>query len=175
QVAASFRRAASTADRRAGARMALLRESLLMMRLVKSNNMELFNQSRVERQLTEYANARRRRARGVSLCRPGGWVLGALSGGVLLYVAGLIVLNSGLGAANVVVLAATLVACFWPYRDWRAHRRQLRRGQESAVLVYEFLDRPREVGQVVGAEFLSGISKAIEFRDVSLPEPTTGH
>jgi ATP-binding cassette subfamily B protein len=41
-------------------------------------------------------------------------------------------------------------------------------------LVYEFLDRPREVGQVVGAEFLSGVSKAVEFRHVSLREPHTG-
>src|SRR5207249_1623174 len=61
QIAAWHRHTGRIADRRATAQMALLRESLLMMRLVKSMVMEVFNQSRVERQLSEYATARRRR------------------------------------------------------------------------------------------------------------------
>jgi ABC-type multidrug transport system fused ATPase/permease subunit len=174
QIAANLRRAARSADRRSAARMSLLQESLMIMRLVKSNVMELFNQSRVERQLTDYADARLRRARGESMFRPLLWFLGTLSATVLLYVAGLIVLSAGLGAANVFVLAATLVAGYWPLREWLASRRRVRRGQESAVLVYEFLDRPREVGQVVGAEFLPGIAKGIEFRAVGLRDPASG-
>ncbi|HEY1376232.1 MAG TPA: ABC transporter transmembrane domain-containing protein, partial [Gemmataceae bacterium] len=118
QIAANLRRAARAADRRASARMALLQESLMMMRLVKSNVMELFNQSRVERQLTDYAAARLRRARGEALFRPLLWFLGTLSCVVLLYVAGLIVLSAGLGTANVIVLAATLVAAYWPLMAW---------------------------------------------------------
>jgi ATP-binding cassette, subfamily B, bacterial len=174
QMAASFRAAARAAERRAGARMALLQESLLIMRLVKSHVMELFNQSRVERQLTEYANARLRRARGIALKRPLLWFLGTVSAAVLLYVAGLIVLSAGLGTANVIVLATTLVSAYWPIQTWLADRRLVRRGREAAVAVYEFLDRPREVGQVVGAEFLSGITRGVEFRNVSLREPATG-
>jgi ABC-type multidrug transport system fused ATPase/permease subunit len=174
QIASNLRRAARAADRRAAARMTLLQESLMIMRLVKSNVMEMFNQSRVERQLSDYAAARLRRSRGEAMFLPLLWFLGALTGALLLYVAGLIVLNAGLGTANVIVLAATLVAAYWPLRDWLRRRQRVRRGQESAVLVYEFLDRPREVGQVVGAEFLPGIGKGIELRAVGLREPSTG-
>lgn len=174
QIAANLRRAARAADRRAAARMSLLQESLMIMRLVKSNVMEMFNQSRVERQLTDYAAARLRRARGEAVFRPLLWFLGTLSAAVLLYVAGLIVLNAGLGTANIIVLAATLVAAYWPLRDWLRLRRRVRRGLESAVMVYEFLDRPREVGQVVGAEFLPGIGKGVEFREVGLRDSATG-
>jgi ATP-binding cassette subfamily B protein len=174
QMAASSRRSARTAERRAVARMALLQESLRIMRLVKSNGMEVFNQARVERQLSEYGDARLRRARGDALIRPLLWLLGTASAAVLLYVAGLIVLSAGLGTANVFVLAATLVSGYWPVQSWLRHRRQVRRGQEAAVAVYEFLDRPREIGQVVGAEFLPAVAKGIEYRDVSLREPGTG-
>jgi ATP-binding cassette, subfamily B, bacterial len=174
QIAANLRRAARAADRRASARMTLLQESLMIMRLVKSNVMEMFNQSRVERQLSDYAAARLRRARGEAVFRPLLWFLGTLSAAVLLYVAGLIVLNGGLGTASVIVLAATLVTAYWPLRDWFRRRQRVRRGHESAVLVYEFLDRPREVGQVVGAEFLPAIAKGAEFRAVGLRDAGTG-
>jgi ATP-binding cassette subfamily B protein len=174
QIADNLRRSARAADRRAAARMALLQESLMIMRLVKGNVMELFNQSRVERQLTDYADARLRRGRGEALFGPLLWFLGALAAVVLLYVAGLIVLSAGLGTANVIALAATLVAAYWPMRDWVRSRRRARRGQESAVLIYEFLDRPREIGQVVGAEFLPAIGKGVEFRSVGLRDPASG-
>jgi ABC-type multidrug transport system fused ATPase/permease subunit len=174
QIATNLRQAGRSADRRAAARMALLQESLMIMRLVKSNVMELFNQSRVERQLSDYAAARLRRARGEALFRPLLWFLGTLSAAVLLYVSGMIVLSAGLGTANVNVLAATLTAAYWPLRDWLNSRRRIHRGQESAVLIYEFLDRPREVGQVVGAEFLPGVTKGVEFRAVGLRDPASG-
>jgi ATP-binding cassette subfamily B protein len=174
QMRASFRRSARQAERRADARMALLQESITMMRLVKGHAMELFNQSRVERQLAEYAAAKERRIRGESLFWPMLWFLAALASTVLLYVAGLIVLSRGLGAANVIMLAATIVCSYWPIRAWLKHRRLVRHGRESAVLVYEFLDRPREVGQAVGAAFLNGVESTIEFLDVSLREPHSG-
>src|SRR5262245_11596567 len=174
QMASSFRRAARQADRRADARMALLQESITMMRLVKGQVMELFNQSRVERQLAEYADAKARRIRGESLFRPMLWFLAAVATAVLLYIAGLIVLSRGLGAANVIVLAATIVCAYWPIQAWLKHRRIVKQGRESAVLIYEFLDRPREVGQAVGAEFLKGIESGVEFQDVTLREPHSG-
>jgi ATP-binding cassette subfamily B protein len=174
QIAAWHRHTGRIADRRSTAQMSLLRESLLMMRLVKSTVMEVFNQSRVERQLSDYSAARRRRFVSASIVRPLLWFLGTASAAVLLYTAGVIVLSGGVGPGQVIVLAATLVVGYWPLRDWLSHRRLLARGQESAVLVYEFLDRPRDVGQVVGAEFLPGVTKHVEFRDVSLRDAITG-
>jgi ABC-type multidrug transport system fused ATPase/permease subunit len=174
QIASNLRRTARSSDRRAAARMGLLEESLVIMPLVKGNVMEMFNQSRVERQLADYAAARLRRSRGEAMFRPLLWFLGTFAAVVLLYVAGLIVLSAGLGTANVIALAATIITGYVPLRDWLRSRRDLRRGQESAVLVYEFLERPREVGQVVGAEFLPGLSKGVEFRSVGLRDPATG-
>src|SRR5262249_55975183 len=55
QIAAYSRRQARVATRRGAMQLALLQESLRMMRLAKVYLMELFNQSRVERQLAEYA------------------------------------------------------------------------------------------------------------------------
>jgi ABC-type multidrug transport system fused ATPase/permease subunit len=174
QLASNLRRTARASDRRAAARMGLLEESLIIMPLVKGNVMEMFNQSRVERQLVDYAAARLRRARGEAMFRPLLWFLGAFACAALLYIAGLIVLSAGLGTANVIALAATIVAGYVPLRDLIRSRRDIRRGKEAAVLVYEFLDRPREVGQVVGAEFLPAISKGIEFRSVGLRDPADG-
>lgn len=174
QAASSFRRSARAADRRATARMSLLQESLGMMRLVKSNQMDAFNQSRVERQLGEYALARGRKTRGDALFKPLIGFLALASVAVLLYIGGRIVLAQGLGAANVFVLAVTLLTGYWPVMGYLKRRRVVGRGQESAVAIYEFLDRPREVGQTVGAEFLTGVRQGIELRDVNLRDPASG-
>lgn len=174
QIAASYRRRSRRADQRATARMALLQESLGMMRLVKSFGMETFNQSRVERQLTDYAGASSRRIRNAALYRPMVWFLMLLAGAVALYVAGLLVLGRGLGPAQVIALAALIVCAFQPARLWLRHRRDVAAGRESAAVIYEFLDRPPELGQTVGADFLSTIDEGIEFHGVTLREPATG-
>jgi ATP-binding cassette subfamily B protein len=53
-------------------------------------------------------------------------------------------------------------------------RRYVRRGRQAAGAVFKFLDRPGEVGQVVGAEFLPPLGDRLEFDNVSLKEPGTG-
>jgi ATP-binding cassette subfamily B protein len=47
----------------------------------------------------------------------------------------------------------------------------VKRGKEAAVAVFKFLDRPGEVGQVVGAEFLPPLAREIEFDNVTLRDP----
>jgi ATP-binding cassette, subfamily B, bacterial len=173
QVAAYFRRQERAATRRAGEQLALLQESLSLMRLVKGYLMELFNQARVERQLAEYARAQMRRYRGEAIYRPVLLFLGTLAGIVLLYVAGLIVLSGHLGVARAVTLATALVSLYWPALTWLQNRRVLRRALEAAVILFKFLDRPGEVGQVVGAEFLPPLREQLEFDNVSLKEAGT--
>jgi ATP-binding cassette, subfamily B, bacterial len=174
QLAAYYRRQGRAAVHRASEQLALIRESLMMMRLVKVYLMELFNQSRVERQLARYASAQLRRYRGEAIYRPLLVFLGLFAGAVLLYVAGLIVLHGQLNVASAITLAAALVGLYWPLQSWLENRRFLRRGRESAVAVFKFLDRPGEVGQVVGAEFLPPTSRQIEFDNVTLRDPGTG-
>lgn len=174
QVAAYFRREERIGNRRAADQLALLQESLMLMRLVKCYLMELFNQSRVERQLARYAAARQQRYRGEAIYRPVLIFLGTLAAVVLMYVAALVVLSGHLGVASCITLATALVSLYLPLQNWLEHRRFLRRGREASIALFQFLDRPGDVGQVVGAEFLAPMSQSLEFDNVSLKEPGTG-
>jgi ATP-binding cassette subfamily B protein len=171
QIAAYFRRRGRAASDAAAEQLALVRESLMLMRLVKVYLMELFNQARVERLLGRYGRAQLTRLRGDAIYRPVLYTLGMLAALILLYVAGLIVLDGRLGAAGTVALATALVSLYWPVEHWLGQRRVLRRGRDAAVALFKFLERPGEVGQVVGAEFLPPMSQQLEFDNVSLREP----
>jgi ABC-type multidrug transport system fused ATPase/permease subunit len=73
-----------------------------------------------------------------------------------------------------VALSTALVSLYQPVEKWLEARRIIRRGRESAVHVFKFLERRGEVGQVVGAEFLPPLARQIEFDNVSLREPGSG-
>ena len=103
QVAVYFRRQERDATQGSADQLALLQESLMMMRLVKCYLMELFNQARVERQLMQYTHSQLHRYRGEAIYRPLLVFLGTLAAVVLLYVAGLIVLDGRLGVAGAIV------------------------------------------------------------------------
>jgi ATP-binding cassette subfamily B protein len=174
QIAVYFRQQERVATRQAADQIALLQESLMIMRLVKCFLMELFNQARVERQLSQYATAQLRRYRGEALYRPLLIFLGTLAAVVLLYVAGLIVLSGRLGVASGIALATALVSLYLPFISWLGQRRLLRKAREAAAVVFKFLDRPGEVGQAVGAEFLPPLAQQLEFDNVTFHEPGTG-
>jgi ATP-binding cassette subfamily B protein len=174
QIAAYFRRQGRAASHRAADQLALLQESLMLMRLVKVYLMEAFNQARVERQLARYANAQLRRFQGEAIYRPLLVFFGMLAALALLLVAGVVVLNGQLGVTSAIIMTTALVSLYLPLVTWLDSRRLLRRARESAVVLFEFLDRPGGVGQVVEAEFLSPMAKQLEFDNVSLKEPGTG-
>jgi ATP-binding cassette subfamily B protein len=174
QVAAYFRRQGRQATNQAGEHLTVMRESLMLMRLVKCYLMEQFNQSRVERQLSRYSRVQLLRYRGEAIYQPLLLFLGLLCALVLLFVAGIIVLYGQLTVAGMVALATALVSLYRPLERWLEARRLIRRGRESAVQIFRFLERRGEVGQVVGAEFLPPLSKQIEFDNVSLREPGSG-
>lgn len=171
QAAAYFRRRGRAAANRAAEQLTLIRESLMLMRLVKVYMMELFNQARVERLLARYGRAQMTRFRGEAVYRPLLTFLGLVAALVLLYVAGLIVLHGQLGAASTATLATAMVSLYWPVESWLGTRKTIRRGREASVALFKFLERPGEVGQVVGAEFLPPLSQGIEFDNVNLREP----
>ena len=108
RISARFRRESAAATHHAAERLTVIRESLMMMRLVKTYLMEQFNQSRVERQLARYSQAQRIRHRGDAMPRPLLVLLALLCTLVLLYVAGVIVLS---GAR-------------WAWRGWWRWRRR---------------------------------------------------
>ena len=174
QVAAFFRRKGRLATNQASEHLTIMRESLMLMRLVKCYLMEPFNEKRVERQLSRYSKVQLLRYRGEAIYQPLLVFLGLLCALVLLFVAGILVLYGQLTVAGVVALCTALVSLYQPLEKWLEARRITRRGRESAVHVFQFLERRGEVGQVVGAEFLPPLAKQIEFDNVSLREPGSG-
>ncbi|HEY7424217.1 MAG TPA: ABC transporter ATP-binding protein [Gemmataceae bacterium] len=174
QAAAYFRHRGRLATNQASEHLTIMRESLMLMRLVKCYLMEQFNQNRVERQLSRYAKVQLLRYRGEAIYQPLLVLLGLLCALLLLFVAGILVLYGQLTVASLVALSTALVSLYQPVEEWLAARRIIRRGRESAVQVFKFLERRGEVGQVVGAEFLPPLSRQIEFDNVSLREPGGG-
>src|SRR5207245_10310428 len=138
QMVAHYRRQGRLAMQRAAEHLALIQESLMLMRLVKVYLMELFNQSRVERQLARFARAQGRRLLGEAIYRPSLVFLGSLAAIILLAAAGIIVLNQQLGIANAITLATALVSLYWPLVTVLDHRRYLRRGRASAIAPFAF-------------------------------------
>ena len=174
QVADYFRREGRTATLRAANQLALIQESLMLMRLVKVYLMEHFNQTRVERQFSAFARAQLKRYRGEALYRPLFLFLGLVASLVLLLVAGIVVLHGQLSVTSTMILVASLISLYWPSVAWLECRRLIRRGRISAQVVFDFLDRQGTVGQLVEAEFLPAMTKSLEFDDVSLNEPGSG-
>jgi ATP-binding cassette subfamily B protein len=173
RIVAYFRQQSKLATHVAAERLTIIRESLMLMRLVKCFVMEQFNQARIERQLARYAHVQRLRHRADSLARPVLVLLAGVCALVLLYVGALLVLYGELSAAGAVILCATLLSLYRPLERWLEGRRLVRRGRDAAEQVFNFLERRGEVGQVVGAEFLPPLSRQIEFDNVSLRDPST--
>ncbi|HEY1189957.1 MAG TPA: ABC transporter ATP-binding protein, partial [Gemmata sp.] len=174
QVAAHFRREGRRGERQARAALALLNESMSLFRLVKCFQMERFNQARVERQLNESARANWRKMRGRALAGP---LLGSVvlvAGVALLYLAARGVLAGGFTVAGLAVLAVALVSLGAPIAGLFDYGLKVRRGREAADAVFEFLDRRGEATEVADAEFLPGLTTRIEFRQVTLNDPTSG-
>jgi ATP-binding cassette subfamily B protein len=170
----SFRKKSRAAARVQANRLELLLESLRHMRLVKSYLMELFNQSRVERQLADYSKAHKRRSRGDAFIKPVLTTFAVMAGFTLLFLAGWVVLNEGLSVPALAVLSIAFLSLYFPVRSRMHGRRVLRHGREAAAAIYEFLDRKGDVATYPDAEFLPGVGRGIEFTEVTVREPGTG-
>lgn len=173
QLASYFKRRERASSHRAAEQLTLIRESLMLMRLVKVYLMELFNQARVERLLSRYGALQRRRHRGEAAYVTTLVFMASLCVLVLMFVAGLVVLQDPMGNASVIALAAVLVSLYWPMVRRREYRRVLRRAREAAVAVFRFVDRPADVRADASAEFLKPMERSLEFDNVTLKEPGT--
>jgi ATP-binding cassette subfamily B protein len=175
QITAHFRRDARLASRHADSSLALLVESLGLLRLVKCFQMERFNQSRVERQLAEYSRSGWRKYRGEALAGP---LLGSaalLAGVSLLFLAAQAVLAGEFTAAGLALMAVALASLGPPIAAWVDARLKIWRGREAADAIVEFLDRRGEAAEAADAEYLPLLTSRMEFRNVSLREPGTEH
>lgn len=173
QIAASFRKQGRRAEMHSANQLALIQESLMMMRLVKGYLMEAFNQTRVERQLNDYARAQLLRYRAEATYRSLFIFLGLAAALILFLVAGYVVLLGRLGVTSTLVLAAAIISLSLPTLAFLEARRSIRRSRESAKVLFRFLDQQGGVGQSVEAAFLAPMTKLIQFDKVVLQEPGT--
>ena len=173
QITAHFRRDARLASRQAESSLALLVESIGLLRLVKCFQMERFNQSRVERQLAEYGRSGWRKFRGDALSGPLLGSVALLACVSLLYLAARSILAGDSTVAGMAVMAVALVTLAPPIAGWVDARLRLRRGREAADAIAEFLDRRGEAAEAADAEYLPVLTTRVEFRNVSLKEPGT--
>lgn len=181
QSAAWFRRDARVAERRAGHQMAVMRESLRLMLLVKCYLMERFSQTRVERQLSDLAKTARRQYRGETLSRPTLFTVAAITGVLVLFVAIRVVLHrepSPLGMtlspAGLAVQVACAVAVAVGALRWIAANVKVRKGRAAEGEADEFFERRTDAGQPITAKFLQPLARRLDLLEVSFREPGTG-
>ena len=174
QAAAYFRRDARLASRKTESRLAVLRENLSLMQLVKSYLTERFSQARVERQLTELSKATRRKLRGETISRPTLYTVTALAGLIVAFVAARAVLGGELSMAGFVVQACALAAFVFAVNRSVSAWVRIHRAREASAEVFEYLDRRGDSTQPIDAEFLQPMTKKLDVVSISYREPGTG-
>ena len=174
QAAAYFRRDARMANRKSESRLAVLRENLSLMQLVKSYLTERFSQNRVERQITDLAKATRRRLRGETISRPTLYTVAALAGLVVAFVAGRAVLGGTLSFAGLIVQSCAFTALVFAVNRSVSAWVRIHRAKEASADVFEYLDRRGDVAQPIDAEFLQPMKKKLDLVSLSYREPGTG-
>ncbi|MBA4186587.1 MAG: hypothetical protein C0467_01075 [Planctomycetaceae bacterium] len=174
QFAAHFRREGRIGARQAETSLALMVESLSLLRLVKCFRMERFNQNRVERQLAESGRSGWRKMRGAALAQPLLSAIALIAAVALLYLAARAVLAGEFTVAGLVTMAVALASLLPPIADLFDYRLKLRRGREAAAAISEFLARKGEPSEAPDAEYLPALTTKVEFRGVKLEEPGTG-
>lgn len=174
QAAAYFRRDARLAHRKSESRLAVLRENLSLMQLVKSYLTERFSQARVERQISDLSKATRRRLRGETISRPTLYTVAVLAGLIVAFVAGRAVLGGELSLAGLVVQACAMTALVFAVNRSVSAWVRIHRAKEASANVFEYLDRRGDTSQPIDAEFLQPMQKKLELVSLSYREPGTG-
>lgn len=171
QVLGYYRKRVRAASNQTGETLTVLRESLMMMRLVKSYLMEQFNQARVERQLAGHAQSQMVRYRSEAISFLLLVALGMIAALLFLFIGGVIVLAGQMSLAGLTMLVTAVVSMYFPLARWLETRRLIKRGEQASGELFSFLDRRSDVGQVVGADFLEPLGQQIEFDSVTLRDP----
>ncbi|MFO1020262.1 MAG: ABC transporter ATP-binding protein [Planctomycetales bacterium] len=158
---------------RASEELKLLSESLRKTRLISGNSLEEYAREKFERNLMRY------HAQAAALIRTEnfvGWqskVVGSLIGVFLLFLIGMKVLLTpeDLSFAAGLTFAVALCWMYFPLDCLRQSRQLMKEGLVVAQRIYRYLDQIPMVGQVVGAKFLSPLSKMLQFEEISYVFP----
>ncbi|MGF1578900.1 MAG: ABC transporter ATP-binding protein [Gemmataceae bacterium] len=171
QIASFFRGKGRKASEGSAEQLALIQESLMILRLVKVYLMEVFNQARVERQFAKYSRSEMRKYWSDAIYLPMLLFMSTVAALTLLFVIGVVVTRGSLSMAGAITLTTALVSLYLPFQRWLELRRSLRRAFASAQVVFEFLGKSGGVGQDIDAVFLPPMVKKIAFKNVTLRTP----
>ncbi len=162
-------------DHRASLRQfGFLQESVEMIRLVRGYFMDAFHQKRIDRQIESLSARQLKQAWSESLAQP------ALALGILVvfflvvFLAGLVLLQGFLEITALILLFVTLGILGWVVHRLLATSAALDAGEACAQAVFAFLDRKDTLGEAIDAQFLEKIERGIEFVQVGLRDPDTG-
>jgi ATP-binding cassette subfamily B protein len=174
QFTANLRQGGRSMGRVAQKKLLYLLESLRLIGVVKTYLMEAFNQARVERQLTEYAQAFHKRYRGESLGRPILILFAGLATAIFLLLAGLTALRGGVSLPGLFIILVSTASLYFPIKLWSEGKKIRQKGEESAEEIHQFFERRGDVVTYPEADFLPGISRTIEFNEVTLKDRVSG-
>lgn len=155
----------------AAEQLALVQESLRIMRLVLGYGMETYNGNRVERQLADHANHTRHLLFDRVKLRQLLIFMALIAAAVVLYAVGWALLNSHLRLSQTVIVLVALASLYRPLRLLVERQRIVEAARRVSEPIFKFLESEEDVRQVVGAEFLPPMSRELVFQNVTLRDP----
>lgn len=161
----------ATATRTAAEKLALLQESLFLIRLTRGYLMENTAANRFERNLGQFTQSELRQFNSTAPVRPIIQFVGVLCVALVVGLASFNLVVDALSPSSTVVLYASLVSLYWPTRTLFDRYRTVKRGAESASAVFAFIEQHTRLTQVAAASFLSPLSKTLDFVNVRVQEP----
>ncbi len=161
----------AAAVRSAAERLALLQESLFLIRLTRGYLMENSSQTRFERNLGQFSSSESRQLRSTAAVTPVIEFVIVLSVTLVVGLASFNLLRDALSPSSTVALYASLVSLYWPARTLLNRYTTIRNGTDAATAISLFLDQRAQFGEVAGASFLTPMSKTLEFINLRVQEP----
>ncbi len=162
---------AAEAVRHAAERLALLQESLALIRLTRGYLMEGAAQRHFERDLAQFASSEQHRLSSASAVRPLIDLVVVLCITLVVGLASFNLMLDALSPFSTVVLYASLISLYWPVQSITARDKTIRAGVEAAKPLFAFLDQQTRLVEIVGAQFLSPMSKSLEFDGIRAQDP----
>ncbi len=163
-----YRESEVDAGRRAAEDLRLLTDGLRNARVVRGFGMLEFEHSQFQALIDDY---HRQQQQALSAHRRS-WLFGALIGiGAVAAVAYLLlakmVAGNGFGFPTAIALLLDVLGISLAMRSLSDLPRSQTAAAESAAKLFEFINRPPEIGQAVGAKFIPPVSRSIYLESVS--------
>jgi subfamily B ATP-binding cassette protein MsbA len=145
----------------------LLQESIQGNRIVKAFGMEEYEIRRFGMENDRLFKQHMRTSRTKALVAPSMEMLAALAIGAVVWYGGFTVIGGGRTQGQFLAFLTAMFLMYQPFRNVAKTYALLQQGFVGAERVFEILDARSEVRESPNAVTLAGISRAIEFDDVS--------